>query len=141
MIRNPHGWPFLLAFSLPVSPGYATFASDIDRIGIGFASIVFMLFLIFSGAHNAIILILLSFPGIRLNRDNPNVSIRSLALAADGTINRYLFGVVPLFVLMGLIVDIADIGHDAYRVSAWMLQRVRGGLGMATVAANAVSIR
>jgi len=39
---------------------------------------------------------------------------------------------------MGLIVDVADIGRDAYRVAAWLLQRIRGGLGMATVAANVV---
>ena len=59
-------------------------------------------------------------------------------MAADGAINRYLFGVVPLFVLMELIVDAADIGRDAYRVAAWLLQRIKGGLGIATVAANAV---
>nr|WP_299629225.1 TRAP transporter large permease [uncultured Tateyamaria sp.] len=97
-----------------------------------------MLVLILSGAHIAVVLILLSFLGIWLIRDNPTVAVRSLALAADGAINRYLFGVVPLFVLMGLVVDIADIGRDAYRVAAWMLQRIRGGLGIATVAANAV---
>ncbi len=83
-------------------------------------------------------LIVLSFLGIWMIRDNPNVAIRSLALAADGAINRYLFGVVPLFVLMGLVVDAADIGKDAFRVAAWLLQRIKGGLGMATVAANAV---
>ncbi|MDJ0824620.1 MAG: TRAP transporter large permease [Rhodobacter sp.] len=97
-----------------------------------------MLVLIFSGAHIAVALIVLSFLGIWLIRDNPTVAVRSLALAADGAINRYLFGVVPLFVLMGLVVDAADIGRDAFRVAAWLLQRVRGGLGMATVAANAV---
>ena len=69
----------------------------------------FMLFLIFSGAHIAVVLIMLSLLGIWLIRDNPKVAMRSLALAADGAINRYLFGVVPLFVLMGLIVDAADI--------------------------------
>jgi len=118
--------------------GYGLFVADLGRIGIGAATIGFMLLLIFSGAHIAVVLILLSFIGIWLIRDNPTVAIRSLALAADGAINRYLFGVVPLFVLMGLIVDTADIGRDAYRVAAWMLQRIRGGLGMATVAANAV---
>nr|WP_264213932.1 TRAP transporter large permease [Leisingera thetidis] len=97
-----------------------------------------MLLLIFSGAHIAVALIVLSFLGIWLIRDNPNVAMRSLALAADGAINRYLFGVVPLFVLMGLVVDAADIGKDAFRVAAWLLQKIKGGLGMATVAANAV---
>lgn len=135
---QPRGLPILLAFAVVLALGYAVFVADLGRIEIGLAAIGFMLLLIFSGAHIAVVLILLSFLGIWLIRDNPNVAMRSLALAADGAINRYLFGVVPLFVLMGLIVDTADIGRDAYRVAAWLLQKIRGGLGMATVAANAV---
>ena len=135
---EPRGWPILLVFAVILVLGYGMFVADFGRVGIGIAAIAFMLLLIFSGAHIAVVLILLSFLGIWLIRDNPTVAMRSLALAADGAINRYLFGVVPLFVLMGLIVDTADIGRDAYRVAAWMLQRIRGGLGMATVAANAV---
>lgn len=135
---EPRGLPILAAFALILALGYGLFFADLGRIEIGFAAIGFMLLLIFSGAHIAVVLILLSFLGIWLIRDNPNVAMRSLALAADGAINRYLFGVVPLFVLMGLIVDTADIGRDAYRVAAWMLQKIKGGLGMATVAANAV---
>ncbi|MCY4302650.1 MAG: TRAP transporter large permease subunit [Aestuariivita sp.] len=135
---RPFGWGFIVFFVIVLLLGYATAVSDLGRIGIGLATIGFMLVLIFSGAHIAVVLILLSFLGIWLIRDNPTVAVRSLALAADGAINRYLFGIVPLFVLMGLIVDVADIGRDAYRVAAWLLQRIRGGLGMATVAANAV---
>ncbi|MEM7463934.1 MAG: TRAP transporter large permease subunit, partial [Pseudomonadota bacterium] len=135
---KPRGLPILLVFAIMLILGYALFSADLDRIQIGLVAIAFMLILIFSGAHIAVALIGLSFLGIWLIRDNPNVAVRSLALAADGAINRYLFGVVPLFVLMGLIVDVADIGKDAFRVAAWILQKVRGGLGMATVAANAV---
>ncbi len=135
---KPKGWVFVLAFAGLLAVGYGVFFADIGRVGIGVAAIGFMLLLIFSGAHIAVVLILLSFLGIWLIRDNPKVAMRSLALAADGAINRYLFGVVPLFVLMGLIVDAADIGRDAYRVAAWLLQKIRGGLGIATVAANAV---
>lgn len=138
VITKPKGWPILLVFAGLLILGYGLVFADLGRVGIGLAAIGFMLVLIFSGAHIAVILILLSFLGIWLIRDNPKVAMRSLALAADGAINRYLFGVVPLFVLMGLIVDAADIGRDAYRVAAWILQRIRGGLGMATVAANAV---
>lgn len=134
----PRGWGYVLAFLALLILGYGVFVADFGRVGIGLAAIGFMLALIFSGAHIAVVLILLSFLGIWLIRDNPKVAMRSLALAADGAINRYLFGVVPLFVLMGLIVDAADIGRDAYRVAAWLLQKIRGGLGMATVAANAV---
>lgn len=138
VLTKPKGWIFLTAFFLIVAAGYGVFWADLGRIQIGFVAIGFMLLLIFSGAHIAVVLILLSFLGIWLIRDNPKVAMRSLALAADGAINRYLFGVVPLFVLMGLIVDAADIGRDAYRVAAWLLQKIRGGLGIATVAANAV---
>jgi tripartite ATP-independent transporter DctM subunit len=138
VLAKPKGWVFLAAFFLIVAAGYGVFWADLGRIQIGLVAIGFMLLLIFSGAHIAVVLILLSFLGIWLIRDNPKVAMRSLALAADGAINRYLFGVVPLFVLMGLIVDAADIGRDAYRVAAWLLQKIRGGLGIATVAANAV---
>ena len=136
--REPKGIAFIAGFALILILGYALLAGDLDRIQIGLVAIAFMLILIFAGAHIAVALIVLSFLGIWLIRDNPNVAMRSLALAADGAINRYLFGVVPLFVLMGLIVDAADIGRDAFRVAAWLLQKIRGGLGMATVAANAV---
>lgn len=138
VITKPRGWLVLLGFAGLLVLGYGLFVADLGRVGIGIAAIGFMLILIFSGAHIAVVLILLSFLGIWLIRDNPKVAMRSLALAADGAINRYLFGVVPLFVLMGLIVDAADIGRDAYRVAAWLLQKIRGGLGIATVAANAV---
>ena len=138
VLTQPRGWPVLVGFAVILILAYAVFMADLDRITIGIAAIGFMLLFILSGAHIAVVLMVLSFVGIWLIRDNPTVAVRSLALAADGAINRYLFGVVPLFVLMGLVVDAADIGRDAYRVAAWMLQRIKGGLGMATVAANAV---
>ncbi|MEM1079318.1 MAG: TRAP transporter large permease subunit [Pseudomonadota bacterium] len=138
VLAPPRGWGVLLVFAALLIGGYGVFLADLGRVGVGLAAIGFMLALILAGAHIAVVLIILSFLGIWLIRDNPTVALRSLALAADGAINRYLFGVVPLFVLMGLVVDAADIGRDAYRVAAWLLQRIRGGLGMATVAANAV---
>ncbi len=138
VVRQPSGWPAILVLTGVLLAGFVLFDSDLSRIQIGLVSIAFMLLLIFSGAHIAVTLIILSFLGIWLIRDNPTVAMRSLALAANGAINSYLFGVVPLFVMMGLIVDVADIGRDAFRVAAWLFQRVRGGLGMATVAANAV---
>ena len=73
-----------MLFSGVLVIGYAIFMADIGRVGIGLAAIGFMLVLIFSGAHIAVVLILLSFLGIWLIRDNPKVAMRSLALAADG---------------------------------------------------------
>ena len=53
-------------------------------------------------------------------------------------IASHIFGVVPLFVLTGFLVAIADVGKDAFEVANQLFRRLRGGLGVATVAANAV---
>jgi C4-dicarboxylate transporter DctM subunit len=114
------------------------FALDLGRVQIGAVLIAALLVLIFAGMHIAVALAGLAFLGIWLIRDNPMVAVRALKSAVTGSINSFDFGVVPLFVLMGLLVDVADVGRDAYKVAAWLLRRVRGGLGVATVAANAV---
>ena len=42
------------------------------------------------------------------------------------------------FALMGLVVSETGLGKDVYQVANVIFRRVRGGLGIATVAANAV---
>jgi len=46
--------------------------------------------------------------------------------------------VVPLFVLMGMFIAVSGIGKDTFDVANRLFHGVRGGLGIATVAANAV---
>jgi C4-dicarboxylate transporter, DctM subunit len=107
-------------------------------VGIAFLSITLMLALIYSGMHVAIALILLSFGGVWLLRGNFDIASNMLVLAFKDSISDYLFGVVPLFVLMGLLVAVAGIGRDTFEVAAQLFRRVLGGLGIATVAANAI---
>ncbi len=107
-------------------------------VGIAFLSIAVMLVLIYSGMHVAIALILLSFGGVWLLRGNFDIASNMLVLAFKDSISDYLFGVVPLFVLMGLLVAVAGIGRDTFEVAAQLFRRVLGGLGIATVAANAI---
>ena len=107
-------------------------------IEIGLWSLVGILSLIWLGMHVAIALALVSFLGIWALRDNPELAARALSLAARESISSYLFGVVPLFVLMGLVVSRADIGRDTFDVANRAFQRLKGGLGMATVGANAI---
>lgn len=105
---------------------------------IGAASVAAMLVLIYAGMHVGVALSLLSFLGVWAIRDNPIVAIRLLGQAATNAISSYEFGVVPLFVLMGFLVSVADIGKDAFDVASRLLRRVKGGIGIATVAANTV---
>ncbi|MBW6505139.1 MAG: TRAP transporter large permease [Rhodobacteraceae bacterium] len=107
-------------------------------IEIGIASLVGILVLIWTGMHVAIALALVSFFGVWMLRDNPQIAARVLSLAAREGISSYLFGVVPLFVLMGLVVSRANIARDTFDVANRAFRRVAGGLGIATVGANAV---
>lgn len=107
-------------------------------VEIGLVSLVAILLLIYSGLHVGIALASVSFVGIWVMRDSPDQAARILSLAARESISSYLFGVVPLFVLMGLVVSRAGIGRDTFDVAGRALRRLQGGLGMATVGANAV---
>jgi C4-dicarboxylate transporter, DctM subunit len=110
----------------------------VSGIEIGLASLVAILVLIYAGLHVAIALALVSFFGIWALRDSPDQAARILSLATRESISSYLFGVVPLFVLMGLVVSRADIGRDTFDVANRVFHRLRGGLGMATVGANSI---
>ena len=107
-------------------------------IQIGMLSIVGILFLIYAGMHVAIALTLLSLLGVWLIKDNWTIASKLLALAASDSISGYIFGVVPLFVLMGLLISVSGIGKDTFEVANRLFKGIRGGLGISTVAANAI---
>jgi tripartite ATP-independent transporter DctM subunit len=59
-------------------------------------------------------------------------------MAAYNGVADYIFATIPLFVLMGLLVSISNVGKDTFTVAEVLLRKLRGGLGVATVAANTV---
>jgi tripartite ATP-independent transporter DctM subunit len=105
---------------------------------IGAAMIALTLALIVLGMPIAFALLCTGFLGLALLKQDFGIATRTLALAAEGTISEYVFATVPLFVLMGLFVNVSDIGRDAFRAAQRIFGRIHGGLGVATVAANAV---
>jgi tripartite ATP-independent transporter DctM subunit len=107
-------------------------------LAIGVASLAAMVVLILAGLHVAVALLLISFLGVYLIRGNVDTAMALLAQAASDTVQSYDFGVVPLFVLMGLLVSTANLGADLFDVAHRLFRRVAGGLGIATVFANAV---
>jgi tripartite ATP-independent transporter DctM subunit len=107
-------------------------------ITIAALSVGGMVLLIYAGLHVAIALLVLSFAGIWLMRGSFDVAANMMVLAFKDSLSDYLFGVVPLFVLMGLVVAAAGLGRDAFDVAHQLFRRLRGGLGVATVAANAI---
>ncbi|MGE5146493.1 MAG: TRAP transporter large permease [Candidatus Eiseniibacteriota bacterium] len=109
-----------------------------EGVEVGLISVVAVLVLVYIGVHIGVALSLISFGCIWLVRGDVATAGKMLALAAAESLSSYEFGVIPLFVLMGLLVSVADIGRDTYEVAFHLFRRLRGGLGIATVAANTV---
>jgi C4-dicarboxylate transporter DctM subunit len=109
-----------------------------EDITLGFLLIGAMVALILLGLPIGLSLISTGAIGVWLIRDNVDLAFRFTALATYSGIQDYLFATIPLFVLMGLLVSISDVGKDTFQVAQALLRRISGGLGMATVAANAV---
>lgn len=105
---------------------------------IGIISLAAMVVLVIAGLYVPIALMVCSFVGVWAIKGSPLLASKLLGLASYNTIASYYFGVVPLFVLMGFLVAEAGIGRDAYDVANSMFKRLRGGLGVGTVAANAI---
>ena len=116
----------------------ALWYGDVEPRTIGIAMIGLAIVAIVLGMPIAVALLLSGFLGLALIKHDFDIATRTLALAADGTISDYVFATVPLFVLMGLFVTVSDVGRDAFRAAQQIFGRIYGGLGVATVAANAV---
>jgi C4-dicarboxylate transporter, DctM subunit len=106
-------------------------------IAIGIVGILASLVLIQTGLHIGVALMLISFVGVWTIKSFA-VAGKLLATSVTTSIASEDFGVIPLFVIMGLFVSATGMGRDMFDVAAHVLHRLRGGLGIATVAANAI---
>ena len=105
---------------------------------IGLASFGAMVAMIYVGFWVPFALMLCSYVGVWAIKGSPLLAGKLLALAAGETISSYFFGVVPLFVLMGYVVSVSGMGRDAFDVANHLFRRLKGGLGIGTVGANAI---
>lgn len=105
---------------------------DIGAIAIG----VLVLLILF-GMPIGFGMLSVSLAGVALIR-NETVAVRMMTQVANDSLEEYLFAVVPLFVLMGLLVTVSGVGKDTFDVFQKLLRRITAGLGIATVFANAV---
>ena len=105
---------------------------------IGILSFGAMVVMIYAGFWVPFALMLSSYAGVWAIKGSPVLAGKLLALAAGETISSYFFGVVPLFVLMGYVVSVTGMGRDAFDVASHLFRRLKGGLGIGTVGANAI---
>lgn len=109
-----------------------------SEVQIGLLTIFLMLLLVQSGMHIAVALLLLSFGGVWAIKGDFTVAGSLLALSTTKSVASESFGVIPLFIVMGMFVGISGVGRDTFDVAAQLFRSIRGGLGTATVMANAI---
>lgn len=137
--RTHAQWP-AIGSALAVVSAVALFVAlaDLSNSQTGLFGVACMMLLLVAGLPIGVVMIVTGFAGIWLIRGDPGLGMRTLSQSSTEYLNSYFFGVVPLYVLMGLLISASDVGRDTFAVARWALARVRGGLGVATVAANAV---
>ncbi len=109
-----------------------------DPVLIGALSAALVFVLIIIGMHVGVALALTSVLGIYLISGKWSVAFRLLESTSYNALNDYVFAVIPLFILMGAFATVSGVMRELFESMGAALQRIRGGLGIATVAGNAV---
>jgi tripartite ATP-independent transporter DctM subunit len=111
---------------------------EAGSVAVGIASVAAIVLAIYAGAHIAVALGLISFAAVVVLRGDLEIAMNLLALAMADSVSDEAFATVPAFVMMGLVVSRAGMGRDIYEFANDLFRPLRGGLGVATVAANAI---
>jgi len=111
---------------------------DLSSTTVGIASLIAIVLFIYAGLHIAVALGTVSFVGVLLLKGNLDLPLNLLGLAIADSVSDEAFATVPLFVMMGLVVSRCGLGRDVYAFANDVFHGLRGGLGVATVAANAI---
>lgn len=109
-----------------------------DPLFIGLITVVLLFILILLGVHIGVSLAIMSVVGVWWIVGKTSVAVGLLGTVAFSSIMNYTLGVVPMFVLMGLMTNVSGATKDLYDAANVWFGRLRGGLGIATVIANAV---
>ncbi len=109
-----------------------------DPMLLGLITVVCLFILILCGVHVGVSLATMSFVGVYFLVGKFHVAAGLLGATAYDSILNYTLAVVPTFVLMGLLANASGATKDLYSAANIWLGGLRGGLAIATVAANAV---
>ncbi|MCX5914802.1 MAG: TRAP transporter large permease, partial [Deltaproteobacteria bacterium] len=109
-----------------------------DPLTIAIISVGFVFFFILMGVHIGVSLATVSVLGIWAITGKASVAINILQTTSYSAVMDYVFAVIPLFVLMGLFSTLSGATKELFDSANYFLGRIRGGMGIATVLANAV---
>ncbi len=109
-----------------------------DPLFIGLIMVVLLVGAILAGIYVGVSLAFLGFLGVWWMSGDIDIATRLVGTTAFSAIMDYTFTVLPFFVAMGLLASASGAGQDLYIAANVITGRIRGGLGIATVLANAV---
>lgn len=101
-------------------------------------SVVLVFGLILLGVHIGVALAAVSVVTLWLITGKFLVAISLLQTTAYSAVMDYVFAVVPLFVLMGIFSTVSGATRSLFSSAQALFGHVRGGIGIATVFANAL---
>ncbi|MFZ7133177.1 MAG: TRAP transporter large permease [Eubacteriales bacterium] len=101
-------------------------------------TLVLLFTLVLCGVHLSISLMLTSVVTMFLAMGDMGLAIKLLGTTTFSSIREYTFGVIPLFVLMGLFANLSGASTELYDSAGLLLKKVRGGVGIGTIIANAI---
>src|SRR5947199_5412937 len=70
---------------------------------------------------------------------NGDAALKIIGHTSMRTVTDYTFGVIPMFLLMGAFVSNSGMSRELFRAANAFLGHLKGGLGIATIAACARS--
>lgn len=109
-----------------------------DPMTIALISVAFLFAFIILGVHVGVALASISVISIWAITGKAAVAINLLQTTAYSAVMDYVFAVIPLFVLMGLFSTLSGATKELFSTAQFFLGRIKGGIGIATVIANAV---
>lgn len=109
-----------------------------DPVTIAILMIGLLIVAILLGIHVGVVLGSLSFLGLWMMRGNLRIAMSILGSTANTAVMDYVLSVLPMFILLGLFGNLSGASDDMYNAANRLLAKIRGGLGIATVFANAI---
>ena len=109
-----------------------------SSVEIAEIAVIALFLLVLSGVPISFALIVTSFVGMYFITENVDIAFNLLNAVAYSGVRDYVFAVIPLFVLMGAFMTNSRAAEALFTAINYLLQKVRSGLAIATVGANAV---
>lgn len=109
-----------------------------DPLFIALFMVLLLVIAVVIGIHVGLGLAFLSVLGLWMMSGSLETAARLLGTTSFSAVMDYVFSVLPFFVAMGVLASVSGASRDLFNAANLVTGRFRGGLGVATVLANAV---